>query len=169
MHGRAVPFSDPKIGTMDLLNELKYLIEVFDKNKIDYALCGGLALAVYARPRATLDIDIMIEPDLLENTKQIVENLGFDIPSAPMSFKDDAVRIHRLTKIDNESGEHLVLDLLLVTQKTKPAWDRRISVDWEGGTLNVLDPEGLILLKSLRKSGQDMDDIEYLKALIDED
>ena len=129
MHGRAVPFSDPKIGTMDLLNELKYLIEVFDKNKIDYALCGGLALAVYARPRATLDIDIMIEPDLLENTKQIVENLGFDIPSAPMSFKDDAVRIHRLTKIDNESGEHLVLDLLLVTQKTKPAWDRRISVD----------------------------------------
>jgi hypothetical protein len=49
---------------VDLLIELKNLIEVFDNNKIDYALCGGLALAVYARPRATLDIDIMVEPDL---------------------------------------------------------------------------------------------------------
>ena len=86
-----------------------------------------------------------------------------------MSFKDDSVQIHRMTKIDYESGEHMVLDLLLVTPQTKIAWDSRISVDWEGGTLKVLNPEGLIILKSLRKSGQDMDDIEYLKGLIDED
>ena len=154
---------------MDLLIELKKLIEAFDKNKIDYALCGGLALAVYARPRATLDIDIMVEPDSLGNIKKIVENLEFNVPAAPMSFKDDSVQIHRMSKIDDESGEHLVLDLLLVTPHTKIAWDSRISVDWEGGTLKVLNPEGLIMLKSLRKSGQDMDDIEYLKELIDED
>ena len=78
---------------MDLLIELKNLIEVFDKNKVDYALCGGLALAVYARPRATLDIDIMVEPKLLGKIKQIVENLGFNVPAAPMSFKDDSVQI----------------------------------------------------------------------------
>jgi len=154
---------------MDLLLELKNLVKAFDMNKIDYALCGGLALAVYARPRATLDIDIMIEPDLFGKIKKIVEKLGFNIPAAPMSFKDDSIQIHRMTKIDYESGEHMVLDLLLVTPQTKIAWDSRISVDWEGGTLKVLNPEGLIILKSLRKSGQDMDDIEYLKGLIDED
>ena len=154
---------------MDLLIELKSIVEAFDKNKIDYALCGGLALAVYARPRATLDIDIMVEPDLLGGIKQIVENLGFNIPAAPMSFKGGAVQIHRMTKIDNESGEHLALDLLLVTTKTKIAWDSKITVDWEGGTLKVCSPKGLIMLKSLRKSGQDIDDIEYLKELIDED
>jgi hypothetical protein len=158
-----------KMGAMDLLSELKTLIDVFDKNKMDYALCGGLALAVYARPRATLDIDIMVEPDSLDKTKQIVQALGFNLPSASMSFKNDSVQIHRMTKIDDESGEHLVLDFMLVTEKTKYAWDRRVSVDWEGGTLKVLDPKGLIFLKSLRKSGQDLDDIEYLKALIDED
>jgi len=63
----------------------------------------------------------------------------------------------------------MVLDLLLVTPQTKTSWDSRIAVDWEGGTLKVLAPKGLIMLKSLRKSGQDMDDIEYLKELIDED
>ena len=154
---------------MDLLIELKNLIKAFDKNKIDYALCGGVALAVYARPRATLDIDIMVEPDLLGRVKQIAENLGFNVPATPMSFKDGAVQIHRTTKIDDESGEHMVLDLLLVTPQTKTSWDSRIAVDWEGGTLKVLAPKGLIMLKSLRKSGQDMDDIEYLKELIDED
>ncbi len=60
-------------------------------------------------------------------------------------------------------------DLLLVTPQTKISWDRKISVDWEEGTLKVLTPEGLIMLKSLRKSGQDLDDIDYLKGLIDED
>lgn len=154
---------------MDLLIELKQLIEAFDKNNIDYALCGGLALAVYARPRATLDIDIMIDPDLLNTVKKVVETLGFTIPAKPMSFKDGAVQIHRMTKIDVESEEHLGLDLLLVTPQTKISWESKISVDWEGGALKVLTPEGLIMLKSLRKSGQDLDDIEYLKELIDED
>lgn len=154
---------------MDLLIELKNLTEALDKNKIDYALCGGLALAVYAKPRATLDIDIMVEPDLLGKVKHIVKNLGFNISATPMSFKNGAVQIHRMTKIDNESGAHMVLDLLLVTPQTKISWDSRTSVDWEGGTLKVVTPEGLITLKSLRKSGQDLDDIEYLKELIDED
>ena len=154
---------------MDLLIELQKIIEAFDDEKIDYALCGGLALAVYAKPRATLDIDIMVAPDLLDKIKQIVENLGFNIPTMPMTFKAGAVQIHRMTKIDIESGEHLVLDLLIVTPETRLSWDSRISVDWEGGKLKVLSPKGLILLKSLRKSGQDMDDIEYLKGLIDED
>jgi len=154
---------------MDLLIELKNIIESFNENKIDYALCGGLALAVYARPRATLDIDIMVEPDKLSKIMPIVTDLGFNIPSAPMSFKNGAVQIHRMSKIDNESGEHMVLDLLLVTPQTRISWDCRVSVDWEGGILSVLTPEGLITLKSLRKSGQDLDDIEYLKELIDED
>lgn len=58
---------------------------------------------------------------------------------------------------------------ILVTPQTKSPWDSRTSVDWEGGTLKVLTPEGLITLKSLRKSGQNLDDIDYLKGLIDED
>lgn len=154
---------------MDLLFELKNIIEEFDRNNIDYALCGGLALAVYARPRATLDIDIMVESDFLDTIKQIVTNLGFNIQATPMSFKNGAIKIHRMTKIDAESGEHLVLDLLLVTQQIKFSWDSKIAVDWEGRKLKVLTPEGLIMLKSLRKSGQDLDDIEYLQGILDED
>ena len=52
---------------MDILDELKTLTKTLKEENIEYALCGGLALAIYAFPRATLDIDIMIEASLEEH------------------------------------------------------------------------------------------------------
>ncbi len=34
---------------------------------------------------------------------------------------------------------------------------------------SVVSPEGLIFLKSFRRSGQDQDDIDFLRSIIDED
>ncbi len=111
----------------------------------------------------------MIDPDFLSVAEKAAHELGFTMSSMPMEFKDGAVKIHRLIKIDKDSDEHLVLDLLLVTPETKKAWDDRILVEWEGGPLKVVSPQGLILLKTLRGSGQDQDDIEYLRSLENED
>lgn len=61
------------------------------------------------------------------------------------------------------------MDLLVVTPQTKKAWDGRLTVEWEGNPLKVVSPQGLIILKSLRNSGQDQDDIEYLRSLENED
>jgi len=154
---------------MDLLVELANIIRVLDEDEIDYALCGGLALAVYAKPRATLDIDIMVQSDCLERIKKKVEELGFTVHAMPMKFKGGAVQIHRMKKFDDELEEHLSLDLLIVTPETRLSWDSRMTVEWEGGILKMISPKGLIELKSLRKSGQDEDDIKYLTGLIDED
>lgn len=154
---------------MDLLEELKKICEKLDQNNIEYALCGGLALAVYAKPRATLDIDIMVGPASIENAREAVEDLGFTLPSAPMMLQSGAVHIERLTKVDDISEEHLSLDFLIVTPETKKAWESRIKVEWEDGILSVVSPQGLILLKSFRRSGQDNDDIEYLRSISDED
>ncbi len=154
---------------MDLLKELKNISAKLDRVGIDYALCGGLALAIYARPRATLGIDVMVDSGSLSKTKQAVEEMGFAFSAVLMEFHGGAVQIHRLTKIDKDSGEHLILNLLIVTPETQKAWDSRITVEWEGGVLKVVSPQGLILLKSLRKSGQDKDDIEYLRSITGED
>jgi len=154
---------------MDLLEELKKICEKLDQNHIEYALCGGLALAVYAKPRATLDIDIMVDPAFTDKARKAVEALGFTLPSAPMKLQGGAVHIERLTKVDDISGEHLSLDFLVVTPEIKKAWENRITVEWEGGNLSVVSPQGLILLKSFRRSGQDNDDIAYLRSITDED
>jgi hypothetical protein len=154
---------------MDILDELKALTQKLREENIGYALCGGLALAIYALPRATLDIDILIEPGLLETTEKIVYDLGFTIKAEPMHFHGSKIQIHRVIKIEPGTGESLMLDMLLVTPEIREAWDNRLEVEWEHGIINVVSPEGLILLKSFRKSGQDQDDIDYLRSIIDED
>jgi len=154
---------------VDLLDELKLLLARLDLEEIDYALCGGLAMAVYALPRATLDIDLLIEASSLARAARAVHKLGFTLSATPLEFHDGTVRIHRVSKIEPETGETLVLDFLLVTPDLEPVWRSRAKVDWEGGTLSVVSAEGLIVLKSLRGSGQDQDDIRHLRSILDED
>lgn len=154
---------------MDILDELKALTKKLKEEKIEYALCGGLALAIYALPRATLDIDILIEANLLGAIERIAHDLGYRIKAEPMHFHDGKIQIHRVTKIEPGTGETLVLDILLVTSAIREAWNNRLEVEWAHGTISVVSPEGLILLKSLRKSGQDQDDIRFLRSIIDED
>jgi len=80
-----------------------------------------------------------------------------------------ALLLQRLSKIDKATGEYFVLDLLMVTPEIESAWDDRKIVAWEGYSLKVVSPQGMILLKSLRNSGQDKEDIEYLRSLENED
>ena len=153
---------------MDLFDELKAILARLESEGVDYALCGGLAMAVYAFPRSTLDIDLMIDQADINKVKSIAQDLGYSIDAGLMKFSNGDVQIYRVTKIDQESGEPLVLDLLLVTEKLKDVWSSRTRVEWEQGVLSVVSPEGLIKLKSMRKSGQDEDDIKLLKGIIDE-
>jgi hypothetical protein len=153
---------------MDLFDELKTILARLESEGVEYALCGGLAMAVYAFPRSTLDIDLMIDQADMNKVKAIAQDLGFTFDAGLMQFSNGDVQIYRVTKIDQETREPLVLDLLLVTEKLKDVWSSRTKVAWEQGDLSVVSPEGLIKLKSLRKSGQDEDDIKQLRSIIDE-
>ena len=154
---------------MDLFEEFIQLISKFEDERIEYALCGGLAMAVYAFPRATLDIDIMIERENLEKAQKAAKESGFSVDVGLLKFKEGAIEIYRLTKISDESGDPLVLDLLLVTPATLEIWRSRQRLPWERGDLSVVSPQGLIELKSMRQSGQDQDDIEHLRRIFNED
>jgi hypothetical protein len=46
---------------VDLFEELRALLEALRRENLPYALCGGLAVAVYGITRATEDIDLLIE------------------------------------------------------------------------------------------------------------
>jgi hypothetical protein len=153
---------------MELLEELDNLLKRLDEEGIDYALCGGLAMAVYAFPRATLDIDIMIKPASLEALKALAADLGYTVDAGLMRFREGAIQMYRVTKIPEGSDEALALDLLLATPAVQDVWEGRRKMEWDKGMLSVVSPEGLIALKSMRQSGQDQDDIEKLRSIIDE-
>ncbi len=153
---------------LDLLDEFSKLTRALDARGVEYAVCGGLALAVYGIPRATIDIDLLIDAESLALVEVVAAELGYRFAAAPMSFKGGAVQIRRVSKIDAGSGDVLMLDLLLVTAVVQPAWAGRIRVPWFDSTVCVVSRAGLIGLKSLRGSGQDQDDIRKLEELDDE-
>jgi hypothetical protein len=158
----AAIFSEIKIKMATLLDELSQLIFALDENKIEYAVCGGLALAIHGFARATLDIDVLIQPESLEKAYQVGAENGFDIRGLDISFKERSVDIRRISKID-DNGELLSLDLLLVTPQVQEVWETREKIDFLGKRLSVVSLAGLIKMKTLAGRPQDLADIDRLQ------
>lgn len=145
-----------------LLDELSQLITSLEEGKIDYAVCGGLALAVHGFVRATLDIDVLIQTNQLERVLKLGEDRGFDIRGHDLSFKDGSIEIRRISKIGSD-GELLALDLLLVTPGIQDVWESRERIDLNGMQLSVISRAGLIRMKKLAGVPQDLVDIDRLE------
>ena len=152
----------------DLYEEFNSIVLALEEHGIDYAVCGGLAMAVHGLPRATVDIDLLILSESLEEVRELARTLGYTIEAFPMTFSRGAVEIRRLSKIDRDTGIVLSLDMLLVTPEIVEIWQSRTEVAWEGGKLWVVSRRGLMALKSLRSSAQDLADIERLKEIENE-
>jgi hypothetical protein len=148
---------------LDIYDEFRNLVAVLDEHEINYALCGGMAMAVHERPRMTIDIDVLIQAESLDRVTAIATELGYRIRGKDMSFANGAVEIRRVSKIDTAAGDLLSLDLILVTPKLRTVWESRVESEWEGGTFSVVSRAGLIAMKKLRMSGQDLDDIKALE------
>lgn len=150
---------------MDLLHELMNVVSALDRAGIPYALCGGLALAVYGRPRATMDMDLLVPPGEVDKIKEEVRPLGFTMESEPLDFAEGRVRLRRLIKLDPRGEEPLLLDLVLVTPALESVWEGRQAVEWEYGRLQAVSPGGLRMMKRLKGSFQDQADLEVLEKL----
>ena len=146
----------------DLFDELNKLISGLEKNGIEYAVCGGLALTILGFPRATFDIDILIQQDSLDEAFKIAAEEGYDIHGLDMSFKERAVEIRRVSKID-EDGEVLSLDFLLVTPQVDDVWKTKKAYSWEGKILWIVSQEGLIKMKRLAGRAKDLIDIDRME------
>src|SRR5262249_15577094 len=144
-----------------LFDELKALLKALQRGRIDYALCGGLALAVHGKPRATVDIDILIQPADEEKVRSVADKLGFNLPAAAMNFAEGKIKIRRVSKmIPKYAGDVLTLDMLLVTPAIESVWKQREVREWEGGEVCVLSRQGLIQMKTISARPNDLRDIE---------
>jgi hypothetical protein len=145
-----------------LFDELTTLIEAFEKNGVEYAVCGGLSMAIHGFARATLDIDLLILAESLEKSYAIAAEHGYDIRGLDMSFKERVVEIRRVSKIDDE-GEVLSLDLLLVTPQVQDVWESKIRITLVDKEYSIVSRDGLIKMKRLAGRPQDLVDIERLE------
>ena len=59
---------------MEVQQDFKDLLELFNKHKIDYIVVGGYALGFHGAPRYTGDLDIFVMPDAV-NARRIMQAL----------------------------------------------------------------------------------------------
>ena len=78
---------------LDLYDEFRLLIGALDEQKVEYALCGGMAMAVYDRPRTTIDIDLLILSESFEHVRNIAASLDYTIRGMDMTFAEGAIEI----------------------------------------------------------------------------
>lgn len=149
---------------LDLIDELRSLARALEREEVEFAVCGGLAVAIHARPRATLDVDLLVPAASLPRAKDVARAAGYRIEADPMALAGGAVEMHRLSKPDPEGGDLLSLDLLVVTPALASVWETRERVEWEHGSLPVVSRRGLVAMKRLRGSGLDEDDIRALEG-----
>ena len=102
---------------MEIRNDFKELLELFNKNKVEYLIVGGYALAFHGAPRFTGDIDLYVRP-VRENAERILGALDeFGFGSLDLSEDDFAnsgkvvqlgvppVRIDIITSVSGVSWE----------------------------------------------------------------
>ncbi len=135
----------------DLVDELRGIVGIFDGASIAYALAGGLAVSIYATPRATQDIDILVAVTDLDRAVTALHDLDFRTAGRPMAVADGRLEIQRLIKIDG--SDLLPLDLLLARdpELTSVLTERR-EIAWEGTRLSIVTVDGLRRLKRLRSA-----------------
>jgi hypothetical protein len=148
---------------LDLLDEFRALVAALDAAGVEYAVCGGLAVAIHTRPRATLDVDLLLPADEVERAREVARRLGYALDAGRLVIRSGVIELERLSKPDPETGDLLPLYLLVVTPALETAWTTRERVSWSHGTLPVVSRAGLVAMKQLRRSGQDLDDIRALE------
>lgn len=150
----------------NLFEEFRAVVLALAAARVPYAVCGGIAMSIHAHPRATIDIDVLAPPDAVAQIAGALLSLGFvRRERAPTRLAKGEVVMHRLVKIVPDDPEVLVLDVIeVIPGATARAWQTRTTAEWEGHPVTVVSRDGLIGLKRLRGSPQDVADITLLKG-----
>lgn len=148
-----------------LLGEFKSVTEALHSAGIEYAVCGGWAMAIHGLARSTKDIDLLVLSADLDGVLTILSDLGYDVEGLPLHFD---VEIRRVSKIGGEPKRLITVDLLLVNDLMKDVWEGRKMQKWYEGTTSVVSRDGLIKMKLLAGRKQDILDIETLREAEDE-
>jgi len=148
---------------MNVFEEFKRLVLELEKHKVRYALVGGVAMAFYTEPRFTRDIDILVDSEDFERTKDILEKDGYFESASPWTFPEVAIELHRFLKVADEGDEMLIDILVAQSEEVRSIIGNAAEAKSAEGRVMVANKRDLIWLKRTRDSRQDQADIEKLE------
>lgn len=148
---------------MNVFREFLKIVQHLQAERVEYALIGGVAVAFYAEPRFTKDIDLLVREGERERVTHILKKEGYFESSSPWTFKASKLTLHRFMKV--RDLDEMVVDILVAgDDRHEQIITNAIEAESEGtGTVRVANKRDLIWLKQNRNSKQDRADIERLQ------
>jgi hypothetical protein len=143
-----------------MLNRLKDVFASFQKNNVRYLVIGGIASVLYGVPRATFDLDILIEatPENATNLLKALEeaNLGTATLTTPQEVLANEITIFQdRVRIDVQTSTP-GLDF-------STAWPRRSEMEYQKQKFFVASKADLISSKLAAGRPVDLDDVKVLR------
>lgn len=144
--------------------QLEALCEVkafLDQHTVRHLVIGGIANAVWGRPRATRDVDFKVligERTIGEFVTLVGTRFKFRVPD-PVAFAQRAYVVPIYAS--NHIGVDLGIGFLPYEEQ---AVEKAVVTEYSGVTFPVCTAEDLIIHKAISERGKDWDDIEGVLA-----
>ena len=143
-----------------MLNRLKDVFESFQKHNVKYIVIGGIAAVLYGIPRATFDLDILIEATQ-ENARHLLDALlDAGLGTASLTNADEILS-NEITIFK----DRVRIDVQINTPGIifKYAWKRKKSMNYHGQEFYIVCLEDLIASKKAAGRTVDLEDVRLLE------
>jgi hypothetical protein len=144
-----------------MLNRLQDVFKSFQQHDVKYVVIGGIASILHGVPRATFDLDILIDATP-ENSQRLLDAL-----------RDAGLGTASLTNVKDLLANEITifrdrvrLDVQTSTPgvKFRDAWDRRKTVSYHGQDFFILSKDDLIASKRAAGRDVDLEDVRLLET-----
>ena len=143
-----------------MLHRLSNVFRSFQEHEVRYVVIGGIAAILHGVPRATFDLDILIDPTL-DNTRRLLEALAQAGLGTASLTTPEAVLANELTIFkDRVRVDVLTTAPGLAFQR---AWTERQTMAYQGQAFFVLSKENLIASKRATGRAVDLEDVRLLE------
>ena len=130
------------------LEFLKQIAQRLTAARIDYMMTGSMAMAIYASPRMTRDVDVVVNVTEAD-VDPLVRSFGADC-YIDRDAVADAVKTHGMFNVIHNQW---IIKADFIVRKVSPyrrlEFERRREIDVDGTSVFVVAPEDLILSKLL--------------------
>ena len=144
-----------------MLNQLKAVFASFQKHNVKYVVIGGVAAVLHGVPRATFDLDILVEPSP-QNAYHLLKALEEAKFGTASLITAEELLTHEIT---------IFKDLVRIDVQTSTpglsfadAWNERQRMVFEGQEFFVASRRHLIASKRAAGRKIDLEDIRLLEA-----
>lgn len=148
-----------------MLNRLINVFVCLKKYNVRYLVIGGIAAILYGVPRATFDLDILIEATP-QNAKNLLEAfLEAGLGTASLTTAED-VLANEITIFK----DRVRIDVQTLTPGIKfaEAWDKKKTMQYKGNDFYVVSKQDLIASKIAAGRKIDLEDAQSLQLDKDE-